>query len=200
MAVHKDEIMAVLKIPILDQRYEALIERTSNIRNKFEATRKRVPFLKQYCIHRDTSKGLVNWLNELDLVLQEPFTVDSLENAEHEIEAHYKTKAAILNSSQAVEKTLENAKALEETERLSEADVKGSVLEELWNNVQESVSTRTQKLEQCVGLWTSYEENMLDVMGCLTKGEMLLAEVKVNKENKKDALKDLVERVEVSGS
>jgi hypothetical protein len=74
----------------------------------------------------------------------------------------------------------------------------GSVMEDMWNSVEESLSRRTQELEECVCLWTSYEENMLHVMSCLTKGEMLLAEVKSSQGNKKNVLENLLEQVEVS--
>jgi hypothetical protein len=71
-------------------------------------------------------------------------------------------------------------------------------MEDMWNSVEESLSRRTQELAECVCLWTSYEENMLHVMSCLTKGEMLLAEVKSSQGNKKNVLENLLEQVEVS--
>lgn len=73
----------------------------------------------------------------------------------------------------------------------------GSVVEEMWNGVQASLSRRTQELEECVGLWTSYEENMLHVMSCLTKGEMVLAEVKTNPASTKDVLENVLDLIEV---
>ena len=73
----------------------------------------------------------------------------------------------------------------------------GSVVEEMWNSVQASLSRRTQELEECVDLWTTYEENMLYVMSCLTKGEMTLAEVKTNPASTKDVLESVVDLIEV---
>ena len=71
-------------------------------------------------------------------------------------------------------------------------------MEEMWDGTQESFSKRTQELEECVCLWTSYEENMLHVMSSLTKGEMLLADAKSSHESTKDVLENLVDQIEVS--
>ena len=81
--------------------------------------------LRQYFIHRDTSKGLVVWLSEINSAFQESINVDSLESVEREVEAHYATKAALQDSSDAIERTVENAKALEAAGTLCETDVKG---------------------------------------------------------------------------
>jgi tetrahydromethanopterin S-methyltransferase subunit H len=126
IACHKSEILAIVEISFLTDRYQALTERTLSTKNKFEATKKRLPVLKQYFIHRDTSKGLVEWLTEINAVFQEPFNVDSLENLEREIEAHSATKVALQDRSKALEGTVANAKALEEAGTLSETDMKGT--------------------------------------------------------------------------
>ena len=67
----------------------------------------------------------------------------------------------------------------------------------MWSSAQASLSRRAQELEECVGLWTSYEENMLHVMSCLTKGEMVLAELKTNPASTKDALQNVLDLIEV---
>ncbi len=114
------------EIPILEGRYQALTERTVRAKNEFEATRKRLPMLRQYFIHRDTSKGLVDWLTEVNSVFQESFHVDSLENVEREIEAHCATKTALKDRTQAMEETVANAKDLETAGTLSETDMKST--------------------------------------------------------------------------
>ena len=68
----------------------------------------------------------------------------------------------------------------------------------MWESAQQSLSGRTQELEECVCLWTSYEENMLQVMRSLTKGEMLLAEAKSSQESTKEVLENLLDQIEVS--
>lgn len=125
IACHRTEILSVLEIAVLEEQYQALTERTVSTKNKFETNKKRLPMLKQYFIHRDTSKGLVDWLSEIDSVFQESISVDSLESVEREVEAHCATKAALQDSSDAIERTVENAKALEAAGTLCEADVKG---------------------------------------------------------------------------
>ena len=117
--------MAVVEIPILEQRYQDLTERTLKAKDKFEETKKRLPVLKQYLIHRDTSKELVEWLTEVNSVFQEPFKVDSLENVEREIETHCATKQALQDRTKAIKETVANAKDLEEAGTLSETYIKG---------------------------------------------------------------------------
>lgn len=195
---HKGKILAVVQIPNLEDRCQAFAERTLSIKNELEAARKQLPILKRYFIHRETSKGFVDWLTEINSLLQDSFSVDSIESAEHEFEANYSTRTALQDNKQAIEETVINAKTLEEAGTLSEMDIKSCDLEELWNSVQELVSKRTQELEECVGIWTSYEEDMLHVMSCLTKGEMVLAEVKSNQGHTKDVLQQFLEQIEVA--
>ena len=122
---HKVDVLKTVKIPVLEVRYQALAKQTSSTRNTVEAMKKRLPILKQYLIHRDTSKGLVEWLTDVNSGFQEAFNVDSLEDIEREIEAHCATKAALDESSQAIEGTIASAKTLEMEGNLSETDMKG---------------------------------------------------------------------------
>lgn len=128
IACHKTEILSVVEIAVLEERYQALTERTLNTKSKFEADKKRLPVLKQYFMHRDTSKGLVNWLSEIDSMFQESLNVDSLESVEREVEAHCATRAALQDSADAIERTVKNAKTLETAGTLCETDVKGTVV------------------------------------------------------------------------
>ena len=199
IASHKNKILSVVQIAVLEDRYKTLAEQTLNIKSRLEAERKRLPVLKQSFTHRDTSKGLVHWLTDVYSVLQEPVSADSLESATREIEVHYETKKALVDNTQVIEETVRNAQALDVSAGfLSEEDTKAGVLEELWRSVQDSTSKRTQELEKCVGLWTLYEEDMLHVMTCLTQGELAMAEVKSSRGNTKDVLRNSLERIEVS--
>ena len=197
---HKDDITATIAVPNIENHCQRLTEKAERVQQQLEARRRKLPAMKQYLVNRTSCKEHVDWLTEVNAVLQESFVVDNLENAETEVETHGAINMALLNSKETVEEVIANAGILKHGESSVDPDEKPNVLKELWTGAQKTASRKTNKLEEILSLWTSYEKDSEWVMSCLTKGEMVLTQVKSIQENKKDVLLELLDKVEVGVS
>lgn len=128
MALHKADILAILNLPVLEDRFQTFAGRIIATKNMVDKTRKRLPMLKLCHTYRDTINELVEWLTESISAYQKPLVIDSRENLSREIEAHGLIKVAVQKTCKVVEETVANAKTLEAEGRLSETDIKGTQL------------------------------------------------------------------------
>lgn len=186
-----------MSIPSLEDLYQKSVAKEEKVKQQFDVLRKKLPVMKQYFLHRTTSKEHVDWLTEVSAVLQESFNLDSLESVETEVKALSAVNVALLQSKESVEQAIANAHILELATSPAHDEEKPNVLEELWNSVQETASRKMKELEETLNLWTSYEKDCEQVLTCLTKGEMILTQVKSAQENKKEVLDELLDKVEV---
>jgi len=165
-------------IPDLKEDFDSLMNRFDVIKTTISEVKTALPFMRDCYAFQSSLLEVLTWVQEMVVVLETEYVVESEEEICRELEKHKELEANIEGHKATVLETLKKGVEFAKGSQFSPEIIKDQVetLERLWKHIQELVIQRRDELEENLENWSSFVKQLETLMRKMNERDCLLKE------------------------